>query len=530
MDLKSAHEFLTRCFSPEETIALLLRNESSAKVSQRIVKLETVLTRRYLAWLAYENAGGSNVYVVANPLRDGSRKRTKENIDSVRHLYIDLDTDGDTRLAAIKASVCVPRASTIVSTSPGKYQVLWQVAGFDFERQETILKQLAIAFGGDPACTDRNRVLRVPGFFNRKYDPADLVTAEYLWESVWTPADFRAVADAVDAMPHRYAAGSQRQPGKHSNSEDDWAWVSHELAQGIDATKLTRELASRRSDKPNPLYYAQRTVDVASARLWLTEGILRAEVAAGYEGNAHGFEIVAADDVVFDVNRASGVAAGNEDGLIPRALTEGEGGEAGGRDGMDGGDALLDLLIEGGEAGFVVHIADGAGVEIEDEGVVAVEAGIDMVEVDEAVDEQDGADEKDKREGDLSDDERFGERRFCGTAVGAAAVFEGIDKIEPGGAECGERAEEKSGEDGDGEGEKQEARVDGDIEGDGVWAAGDHVKQEPVCEGGEGNAKRSADGCEQQTFREELANETRTAATERLTDGEFADAGCGTGQ
>ena len=37
--------------------------------------------------------------------------------------------------------------------------------------------------------------------------------------------------------------------------------------------KLTRKLALRRSDKPNPLYYAQRTVDVASARLWLIEGV-----------------------------------------------------------------------------------------------------------------------------------------------------------------------------------------------------------------------------------------------------------------
>ena len=37
--------------------------------------------------------------------------------------------------------------------------------------------------------------------------------------------------------------------------------------------KLTRELASRRSDKPNPVYYAQRTIDVASAHLWLLEGI-----------------------------------------------------------------------------------------------------------------------------------------------------------------------------------------------------------------------------------------------------------------
>jgi hypothetical protein len=41
----------------------------------------------------------------------------------------------------------------------------------------------------------------------------------------------------------------------------------------MDAAKLTRELASRRSDKSDPLYYAQRTVDVASARLWMDQGI-----------------------------------------------------------------------------------------------------------------------------------------------------------------------------------------------------------------------------------------------------------------
>ena len=59
---------------------------------------------------------------------------------------------------------------------------------------------------------------------------------------------------------------------RQSNSELDWARVLHELAGGKDPVRLTRELASRRSDKPSPLYYAQRTVDVASARLWLMEG------------------------------------------------------------------------------------------------------------------------------------------------------------------------------------------------------------------------------------------------------------------
>src|SRR6185312_10350174 len=153
--------------------------------------LETVLELRYQAWLAYENSTRANVYVAANPLRSGSRKRTKENVASVRHLYLDIDTDGDARLNALRASDFVPPPTSILSTSPGKYQVLWRVEGFDFERQEQALKLLAVAYGGDPACTDRNRVLRIPGFLNHKYDPAYRVDVECLDDSIWTPNHFR---------------------------------------------------------------------------------------------------------------------------------------------------------------------------------------------------------------------------------------------------------------------------------------------------------------------------------------------------
>ncbi len=288
-----AADFLARCFAPGETIALLLCRESPASTQQRIVSLESALASRYLAWFGHENGTGANIYVAANPLRTGSRKRTKESIASVRHLYIDIDIDGDARLASLRTSDAVPVPAAILSTSPGKYQVLWQVDGFDFERQESMLKLLAIAFGGDPACTDCNRVLRVPGFFNRKYDPAYRVTVEYPCNSVSNPSDFRLDMGTVDAMLFDRAIPSRKQPGKHSNSESDWAWVSHELSHGKDAVKLTRELASRRSDKPNPLYYAQRTVDVASARLWLIEGIRIDDVITMLESRRR-FEIPAA--------------------------------------------------------------------------------------------------------------------------------------------------------------------------------------------------------------------------------------------
>src|ERR1700761_1734053 len=145
MNTTVAREFLTRCFAPGQTIAVLLRRENPASTTQRIVTLETATTPRYIGWLAHENASGANVYVAANPVRPGSRKRTKESIAEVRHLYIDIDVDGDARIAALRAGNEVPPPSAILYPSQGKYQALWHVEVFDFARQEQTLKLLAIA-------------------------------------------------------------------------------------------------------------------------------------------------------------------------------------------------------------------------------------------------------------------------------------------------------------------------------------------------------------------------------------------------
>jgi hypothetical protein len=283
MNTQTAHEFLTRCFHPGETIALLLRKESPASTTQRIVTLEQATASRYLAWLRYENYNGANVYVAANPLRSGSRKRTKDCIAEVRHLYLDIDVDGNNRIAALMESEAMPVPTAILSTSPDKYQVLWRVEGFDFDRQENTLKLLAIAFGGDSACTDRNRVLRVPGFRNCKYDPAHLVTVEYPSDSNYRPADFRLDDSILDSNLQLRCDARKYATGKNTHSEQDWAWAVQQLSLGKDAGELTLSLASRRSDKPNPLYYAQRTIDIASARLSLIEGMAIENVIAMLE-------------------------------------------------------------------------------------------------------------------------------------------------------------------------------------------------------------------------------------------------------
>ena len=283
MNMHTARQFLIRCFHPGETIAILLRKENPASTMQRIVRLEQAIAPRYLAWLHYQNRNGANIYVAANPLRAGSRKRTKDCIAEVRHLYIDIDEDGENRIAAMTKSKSVPVPTVILSTSANKYQVLWHVERFDFDQQENTLKLLALHFGGDSACTDRNRVLRVPGFLNCKYDPAHLISVEYPSDSTYRPENFKLESSEPGlSVPVKNIARTST-AGKNTHSEQDWAWVVQQLSVGKDAQELTLTLASRRSDKGNPLYYAQRTIDIASARLSLLAGIEIDDIVAMLE-------------------------------------------------------------------------------------------------------------------------------------------------------------------------------------------------------------------------------------------------------
>ena len=59
-------EFLSRCFVPQESLALLLRRENPPTVLQRVVSRERVLETRYQAWLSHQNTAGADIYFAAN--------------------------------------------------------------------------------------------------------------------------------------------------------------------------------------------------------------------------------------------------------------------------------------------------------------------------------------------------------------------------------------------------------------------------------------------------------------------------------
>jgi len=208
----------------------------------------------------------AKIRVPANRLRSGSRKRSKESIATVQHLYLDFDIDREARPTSLRASDIVPTPTAFLSTSLGRYQILCRVDSFTFERRESTLKLLAIPLGGAPGCADSDRVLRIPGSRNRKYDPPYPVTVTYPCDSTSTPGDFRLDIPAANAMLLPHPIRWRKHSDQHPNSEHDWAWILHAIPHRKNAAKVTRTLAFRLADKPRPLWYVQRSVGFAIGR------------------------------------------------------------------------------------------------------------------------------------------------------------------------------------------------------------------------------------------------------------------------
>ena len=269
----SAPEYVLALHESKDNVAILLRHRARSQTLQRIALAETIASPEFQRWLTDQNLAGSDIFIGMNPLKDGASGRTKDNIKEVRHVYLDLDEDAKAALANIRDSLDAPPPNFVLDTSPGKHQVVWKIEGVDIEQAESLLHSLANQFGGDSAATDATRVLRLPGFVNRKYalDPEFSVQAHQECNRVYSLRDFTIREDSPDAArrPEDAHSTTRTMPrGHRSQSEADWAYAKRALARGDDPEVVMQRIADyRNEDKPDPLYYARLTVTKAQAAL-----------------------------------------------------------------------------------------------------------------------------------------------------------------------------------------------------------------------------------------------------------------------
>jgi hypothetical protein len=269
--IPSSSEYILDNFEPTDRIAMLVLNRDFAETIQRITNAQKAASPEFQAWLRYKNANGSDIYIGMNPLRKDAATRTKEDIESIRHVYLDLDHGGAEVLHSVENSSSVPKPNYVLNSSPEKHQVIWKVEGMNLEEAEGLLHAMAHEFGGDPAATDATRVLRLPGFANKKYEKDFYVEARKESAQIYHPRDFKLHIDAQDSLRHNYDNRPKPKSSPRANlsqSEHDWAFAKRALARGDDPEEVMQRIAQHRAaEKSDPADYARRTVTKAQAEL-----------------------------------------------------------------------------------------------------------------------------------------------------------------------------------------------------------------------------------------------------------------------
>jgi hypothetical protein len=267
----SASEYILDNFKPTDRIAVMVLNRQLGETTQRITTAQKASSPEFQAWLRYKNANGADIYLGMNALQDHASTRTKDDIEKISHVYLDLDHGGTASLEALENSALVPRPNYVLETSPEKFQVVWKVEEMTIEEAEALNHAMVREFDGDPAATDSTRVLRLPGFANKKYKADFYVQARAESTQTYHLRDFKLQIDSQDAPRHHCEEPARKplaQSSASSQSEHDWAYAKRALARGDDPEEVIRRIADyRANEKHDPQYYARHTVTKAQAEM-----------------------------------------------------------------------------------------------------------------------------------------------------------------------------------------------------------------------------------------------------------------------
>ncbi len=263
----SASDYILQNFEASDRIAVLVRSRRTGETIQRITTAKSAASEDFQEWLRHKNVS-SDVYIGMNALRPDAQSRTKDDIETIRHLYLDIDRNGPLALETVENSGLVPRPNYVLETSPAKYQIVWKVEDVAQNQAEALQRAMVQEFGGDPAATDSTRVLRLPNFANRKYETEHIVKAQQGATQTYHLEDFRLRTDAYEGRHESHQNyGPPRPPrGELSQSERDWAFAKRALARGDDPEEIIRRIADYRAEEKHP-NYARYTVEKAQAAL-----------------------------------------------------------------------------------------------------------------------------------------------------------------------------------------------------------------------------------------------------------------------
>jgi len=269
----SPRDYIHRSFDLSDRLAVLVRNRRRGETLQRISTAVRIASPQFQSWLHHRNElDGCDIYLSVNPLRPEAQTRSKQDIQVVKHLYVDLSREGVKSFAAIQHSRIVPPPSYVLHPSPHKVHAIWRVEEITHAQGEALLHALARHFDGNPDGADLTRTLRLPGFANKECKEDFGVTMNDYTGRIYHTGDFKLRTDPVEPNLPRWGFSVRHTlvPREQSHAERDVAYAKGALARGFSPEEVIRDIAEFRvQENVHPENYARHTVAAAQVELTL---------------------------------------------------------------------------------------------------------------------------------------------------------------------------------------------------------------------------------------------------------------------
>lgn len=116
MDPDVPVRYMRREFSAEERVAVVLIQKDTRRAIQHVATADRISQAEFQARLRHANASRHEVYIGMNPVREASHSRTKADIASIRHVYLDFDHSGTAAVQALMRREDMPEPNYLVNT------------------------------------------------------------------------------------------------------------------------------------------------------------------------------------------------------------------------------------------------------------------------------------------------------------------------------------------------------------------------------------------------------------------------------
>ena len=220
LDFMEAHAFLQRLDPTATAFTFQTFDDNAKRRDENLVSIIHGTLEASWEKLARLNERGAGIFVTIN-CTDGKGRKIG-NITRVRAVWAELDEGWPESLPL--------EPSMVVESSPERWHAYWFADGMSAEDHEGVMARLVSDHGSDPNAADLARVLRLPGFYNRKRTPHLVVVDEDTRRRFSRNETLRAfpplpIARAAEPTRQKVNVAAVKSALEHVPADDRGVWL-----------------------------------------------------------------------------------------------------------------------------------------------------------------------------------------------------------------------------------------------------------------------------------------------------------------